>query len=225
MELPMVFAQHRKRLSHFATGCLLVLCAMPVSAFEQLTAAQALIYDTGHLGNTHEGEIIKYHFTATDSAGDNITDVATLTIAKALPEGRRDVELNFLTDNRHLPLPAFPAYRGNPIIIAMFEHVAQTMGSATGGGTLYFRNRIRNALADKNIIVASGTAQYAEQAVETSNISFSPFTNDTNLDKTSVLRDSVFTVRFSDSVPAGVVAIEVKAHSGEQQFSRILSLE
>ncbi len=225
MALSMVPAHHRKLLSCFAASCLLVLCAMPVSAFEQLTAAQALIYDTGHLGNTLEGNVIKYHYAAMDSAGEEVTDIATLTITKALPEGRRDVELDFLTDSRHLSFPAFPAYRGNPVIIAMFEHVAQTMGAATGGGTLYFRNRIRDALADKRIIVESGTAQYAEQKIETSNVSFSPFTDDTNLDKSSVLRNSLFTVQFSDSVPAGVVAIAVTAHSGEQQFNRLLSLK
>ncbi len=218
-------SQDRNLLSRCATCCLLVLCAMPVSAFEQLTAAQALIYDTGHLGNTLEGDVIKYHYAAIDTAGDEITDVATLTIAKALPEGRRDVELDFLTDSRHLSLPAFPGYRGNPVIIAMFEHVAQTMGAATGGGTLYFRNRIRDALADKRIIVESDTAQYAEQEIETSKVSFSPFSNDTNIDKSSVLRNSVFTVQFSDTVPAGVVTIAVTARAGEQQYSRVLSLE
>lgn len=216
---------HRKLLSSFAASCLLVLCSMPTFAFDQLSAAQALIYETGHLGNTLEGDVIKYRYEAMETSGDDVTDIATLTIDKSLAEGRRDVVLDFLTDSRHLTLPVFSGYRGNPVIIAMFEHIAQTMGAETGGGALYFRNRIRDALADTSLTVETGTTQYAEHKVATSSVSFSPFTNDTYLDKSSVLRDILFTVRFSDTVPAGVVEIAVTAHTSEQQFSHVLSLE
>ncbi len=221
----MVRTHHRLLLRRLTASCLLMLCTLPGHAFEQLTAAQALIYETGHLGNTLEGDVIKYRYAATDTGAQRVTDVATLTIAKSLPEGRRDVEVNFLTDDRHLPLPAFPGFRGNPIIMAMFEHMAQTMGAETGGGTLYFRNRIRDALADKNVIVKTGKIKYAEQDIKTSSFTFSPFTNDTYLEPASVLRNSLFTVQFSDEVPAGIVEIAVTARSGEQQFDRILSLE
>ncbi len=221
----MVRTHHRMLLRGITASCVLLLCTLPAHAFEQLTAAQALIYDTGHLGNTREGDVIEYRYEATDTGAEEVTDVATLTIAKSLPEGRRDVELNFLSDGRHLSLPAFPGYRGNPIIIAMFEHVAQTMAAETGGGTLYFRNRIRDALADESVTVEPGKTQYAEQDIETSSVTFSPFTNDTYLEPSSVLRNSLFTVQFSDEVPAGIVEIAVTARSGEQQFNRILSLE
>ena len=221
----MVRTHHRMLLSSIMASCLLMLCTLPVHAFEQLTAAQALIYETGHLANTLEGDVIEYHYEAADTDVEDTTDVAFLTITKSFPDGRRDVELNFLTDSRHLPLPAFPGYRGNPVIIAMFEHAAQTMSAATGGGTLYFRNRIRDALADQSVTVEAGKAQYADQEIETSSISFSPFTNDSYLEPSSVFRNSLFTVQFSDKVPAGVVDITVTAHSGEQQFSRVLSLE
>ena len=221
----MVRTHHRMLLRSVTASCLLMLCTLPAHAFEQLNAAQTLIYETGHLGNTHEGDVIEYRYEATDTGAQEVTDVATLTIAKSLPEGRRDVEVNFLTDSRHLPLPAFPGFRGNPIVMAMFEHVAQTMGADTGGGTLYFRNRIRDALADQSITIKPGKIQYAEQDIETSSITFSPFTNDPYLEPSSVLRNSLFTVQFSDEVPAGIVAIAVTASSGEQQFNRILSLQ
>lgn len=221
----MLRIQDRKLLVSVVLSGLAMLCNLPVHAFEKLTQAQALIYETGHLSNTEAGNVVGYHYAAIDDDAEPVTDVATLTIAKSLPEGRRDVEVNFLTDERHLPLPVFPGYRGNPIIIAMFEHIAQSMGADTGGGTLYFRNRIRDALADKSVTVEHARAQYAEQEIETSRITFSPFTNDTYLEPASVLRDSLFTVQFSDEVPAGVLDITVTAQSGEQQFSRILTLE
>ncbi len=221
----MVRTHLRMLLRSITASCLLMLCTLPTHAFEQLTPAQALIYETGHLGNTLEGDVIEYRYEATDTGTEEVTDVATLTIAKSLPEGRRNVEVNFLTEARHLSLPEFPGFRGNPIIIAMFEHVAQSMGADTGGGTLYFRNRIRDALADKSVTVETGRAQYAEQNIATSSVTFSPFTNDTYLEPSSVLRNSLFTVQFSDEVPAGIVGIAVTARSGEQQFNRILSLQ
>ncbi|ASJ70218.1 hypothetical protein [Granulosicoccus antarcticus] len=225
MQLSMALKPHRKLFSRITAGCLLIMCALPSHAFEELTDVQTLIYDTGHLSNTIEGDVIKYHYKAINPGEDNIVDTASLNIIKALPEGRRDVELNFLTDSRNLPLPPFSGYRGNPVVIAMLEHVAQSMATATGGGTLYFRNRIRDALANKELAVESGKDQYDQKEIVTSNVSFSPFIDDTYLEASSIFRHALFSFKFSDSAPAGVLRISVTAQADDQQFNRILSLE
>lgn len=216
------YRSHLRRLG-MALACL--LSANSAMAFEQLSDAQKLIYDTAHLANTTAGQQVSYRYDALDDASDAVQDEATLSIDKVQEESRRDVQLNFLSDERHMALPPFSGYRGNPVIIVMLEHIAQGLATDTGGGTLYFRNRIRDALADASLSIQNGTAVYHDQTVDTRSLSFSPFVDDTYLDDTSLYRNTEFSIRFSDQVPAGVLDIHVLAKSDDQQFDRSLSLE
>lgn len=202
-----------------------LLCLTTASAFDQLSEAQSLIYDTGHLANTREGQQIVYDYESYGTDDARLEDHATLTVSKALDEGRRDVELSFLSEERHLALPPFPGYRGNPIIIAMLEHIAQSMGADTGGGALYFRNRIRDALADEKLTVEDGEASYAGNSIATRSLAFRPFVDDAYLGSSSLYRNTEFSIQFSDQVPAGVLKITVHAESDGEQFHRLLSLK
>lgn len=109
--------------------------------------------------------------------------------------------------------------------MAMLEHIATTLSAETGGSALYFRNRIRDALASKSLAVESGTTELKEGDVKTMTLSFSPFTNDRYLEKDSLFRDALFQMRFSDGVPAGLLEIVVHAESGTRHFSRALTLK
>ncbi|MGQ7847706.1 hypothetical protein ACUNV4_24650 [Granulosicoccus sp. 3-233] len=216
------------RMTRFSAVVLLsvLLCLGPANAFDQLSQAQSLIYDTSHLANTHEGQQIDYRYESIDTGDARLQDKTTLTVSKTLPEDRRDVEVNFLSAERHMALPPFQGYRGNPVIIAMLEHIAQSMGSDTGGGALYFRNRIRDALADAELTVEESEASYAGSQLNTRKLTFRPFMNDTFLGgDSSFYRNTEFSIRFSDQVPAGVLAITVHAESDEALFHRQLSLE
>jgi hypothetical protein len=203
--------------------CLAV--ALPALGFEKLTDAQTWIYDKGHLANTVDGQTVTYHYESADTQSSVVEDSATLTIVKSQDEEHRDVELDFLSDTRHLPLPAFNGYRGNPIIIAMLEHIAQNMGNETGGGALYFRNRIRDALAAEDVNIESGLSQYDTHTIRTTVVSFLPFSEDTYLDKDSVFRDARFALEFSDEVPGGLVKIGVVAKSSDRLFRRELVIQ
>lgn len=204
------------------------LCLMTVgsaSAFDELNEAQNLIYDTGHLANTEKDQIVSYRYRGDDSGSDAFTDSVTLTVLQSGEEGRRDVELQFLTGERQMALPPFTGYRGNPVIIAMLEHIAQKMGEETGGGVLYFRNRIRDSLAARDVQVKSGSSTYKGVDIPTRSITFSPFTDDSYLLEYPVFRHSLFTIEFSDKVPAGVIEIDVTAQDEDVRFHRTLTLE
>ena len=209
----------------FTALLLFLLTALPAQGFDKLSEAQSWVYDTGHLANTSEGQSVRYVYTSSDTASNDTNDAATLKIVKSGDEGRRDVELEFLTAERHLPLPEFTGYRGNPVIIAMLEHVAQSIGAETGGGVLYFRNRIRDALASNDVVIETGAARYADQEISTTTLTFSPFANDTYLENESVFREAQFNIQFSEQVPAGLVQIAILANTDDQTFNRILAIE
>lgn len=193
-------------------------------AFDKLTEAQAWIYDRNHLANTSQGQILTYHYAGHDHNAQGIDDKAIVSITGTHDDGRRDIDITFLSDERHLALPSFSGYRGNPVIIAMLEHIAQSISSQTGGGALYFRNRIRDALASENVELEEHKIQYNDNEVDGTRITFYPFVSDEYLAANELIRQARFRIFLSDDVPGGVYSVQVKANHDTQVFERTLSL-
>lgn len=216
------------RLPGLISGALLLITittSNTSTAFEDLTEAQSWIYDRNHLSNTSQGQIVEYHFVSSNNLNDELQDTAKLTIQAEPDEDRRDVTLDFLTDDRRLSLPDFKGFRGNPVVIAMLEKVAQDMGEETGGGVLYFRNRIRDALASDAVILHTENSDFNSESVETTKLTFYPFKNDNYLVSTPLLKETAFEISLSDAVPGSVLAIHVLAESSDQRFLRQLKLK
>ena len=218
----------------FATVC---FCHSAI-AFENLTEAQTLIYDTPHLANTESGQVISYTYSAdsvvvspssakqTGQPADSLTDKVVLSVLDAHADNKRDVSVEFLSGERKLPLPDFRAYRGNPVIIAMLEHIALSMSRETGGGTLYFRNRIKDGLAGADLKVSEVAVQHSDKKISARQFSFSPFSNDAYLAEKPQYTGSVFTFTLSDEVPGGVLEVSVSSATVvENGFQHSLTLD
>ena len=177
------------------------LTATKALAFEELNEPQKLIYDTNHLANTSAGNLIAYDYSFLNSANsEKIEDKVTLLIEQERDDAYRDLSIEFLSDERKLHLPDFKNHRGNPVIIGMLEHLAQTMGQQTGGGALYFRNRIKDKLADDNLEILKRDNK--------SEFSFAPFKNDPYVANRITITESVITIAFSPDVPGQLLSIE-----------------
>ncbi len=197
-----------------------------VQAFEQLTAAQNLVYDQAHLSNTTAGQQINYRYHSQKDSEDAISDRVSLLIRKAYEGDKRDVALEFLSNERRVPFPDFNAFRGNPVIIAMLEHIAQSFGRDTGGGVLYFRNRIRDALANKNTQINQISAEYNDKAIDAKRIIFSPFVGDPYLAEKPEYTKAIFSITLSSDVPGGVVSVTVSSsHQGGTYLERKIVIE
>jgi len=191
------------------------------SAFEDLTEAQKLIYQQAHLANTTDGQTISYLYTATQAGKQVVEDTATLSINRVGEKDLRDVVVDFLTEERHLALPPFDAWRGNPVIIAMLEHTAQSIGRETGGGALYFRNRIRDAMASTATSVEIDQQEWNGQDIEVTTLTFSPFTGDEYIKSNPKFLDTKFVIMLSEDVPGGLLELQLGADlSPELAFSK-----
>ena len=219
----------RNVLRKYRWACLatIMACSHSALAFEQLTEAQSWIYDRAHLANTERGQVLNYHL-AGKGAGENSTqlidDHASVSVKATHPDGSRDVEVDFLSEDRHIPLPPFAGYRGNPIIIAMLEHIAQSMSARSGGGALYFRNRIRDALASEELELTENSTRYNNADISTTLVTIHPFAKDQHLAADDVLREASIDIELSDDIPGGVVSVAVNARKNEEIFARRLSL-
>jgi hypothetical protein len=195
-------------------------------SFENLTAAQNLVYGTAHLSNTVAGQKINYRYHSQIATDDIIADRVSLSIKKTHKDNKRDVVLDFLSAERHMAFPDFNAFRGNPVIIAMLEHSAQSFGRETGGGALYFRNRIRDALAKKNTQIEQITVVYGGRTIGATRVFFSPFAGDVYLVEKPEYTQANFTITLSDDVPGGVVSIAVKSSQNDvTYFKREIVIE
>ena len=211
---------------------LLALCSAAVcafllgtqaQAFDGLNEVQTLIFDKPHLKNTKDGQSISYSYRSEIDEEEPVDDLVTLNITAQIDDERRDVVIDFLSDERHLNMPPFSGYRGNPVIMAMLEHVVQKIGQDTGGGALYFRNRIRDAIASDKVTLEKQKLSVNDNEIDAAIVQFQPFEKDSRLDPASIYKKAVFTITLSDTVPGGIVGVGVKAEAdGHAAFSRQL---
>ncbi len=217
------------RVANLLTRCAaaigLMLVCTTVVAFDELNEAQTLLFNSPHLMNTQDGQSISYRYRSEIEEEEPIEDVVTLSVTAQVDDERRDVKIDFLTDEKRMILPPFPGYRGNPVLMAMLEHVVRGIGEDTGGGTLYFRNRIRDALASDKVSVEKKKMSVNDNEVDTTVVQFQPFENDQNIASDSIYGDAVFTITLSDTVPGGIVGVGVNAsHDGQPAFSQQLTI-
>lgn len=210
----------------FASALALMLaCSSTVVAFEELNEAQALLFNSPHLVNTQNGQSISYDYRSEVIEKEPVEDVVVMNVTAQVDDERRDVEINFLTDERHLVLPPFPGYRGNPVLMAMLEHVVREIGKETGGGALYFRNRIRDALASDKVSVETQKISVNDNEIDATVVQFQPFENDQRIEPDSIYGDAIITITLSDTVPGGIVGVGVNAMSdGQPAFSQQLTI-
>ena len=91
----------------------------------------------------------------------------------------------------------------------MLEHLAQSMGHESGGGALYFRNRIRDRLAAEDLKVSTheDNTSLGDQKIPVSKFSISPLQNDPYVADKIELTESTITLTFSADVPGYLVSI------------------
>ena len=183
---------------------------------DALSPAQTLIYETPHLAGTAPGDELGYAWVSAGDAGGGpapaATDRATLTVAAAHEDGTRDVELDFLSGERRLELPSFDRWRANPVLLAAFERFAQDFASAGGGGALYFRNRMRDALVE-GATTEAVEIDFDGAPVAATRIEFAPFERDPYVGARPGFADAVVRLELSDEVPGGVVSAAVVSGS------------
>jgi len=213
-------------LAGLLLGAVLQTATVATYAFDNLTPAQKLIYDHNHLTQTDAGQVLNYRYTLAGVEIDSVDDQVKAIIQKKVDDDKRDVQIDFLSGEHRMILPDFTEYRGNPIIIAMLEYSAQFIGRETGGGTLYFRNRIRDGLAGE-IAVETGEAELAGEPIKIQTLSFKPFEADANLSVVKQFQKLVYRIVLSEDVPGGVLEIQLqsKDEAGEVLLASLLSFE
>src|SRR4051812_37465703 len=113
----------------------------------RLSEAQLLLFETPHLAALHPPLRLDYGFLREEERREPVRDAIRLEVRASAEEGRRDIFLEFLTGSRAIRYPPAHRFRGNPLLLFALDRDARELSAATGGSMVWFRNRIRQALA------------------------------------------------------------------------------
>ena len=193
----------------------------------ELNDAQKLIYATNHLEGLEKGTQLCYEYIKDSNVDEGFTDTATLSVAQEHDDHRKDLNLTFLSGDREIPFDPFSRFRTNPVIMAVLERDVREMSRMTGGGTLYFRNRVREEMA-RDPEIKSVEIEHNGEEIEVKQIQFKPFVNDPMVDSFKDFQQKTYSIYLTDEVPGSVLRVNIvtpSAAGGEPLISETLSLE
>ena len=187
----------------------MVATTLPFAAHAEnfeLNEAQTIIYATPHLQTLQTGNEITYEFVKASEIEEGFTDTIKLQVVKTHEDERKDVAINFMTGDRNVPYADFTKFRGNPIIMTILERDVSEMRRLTQGGMIYFRNRIRYALAGK-AVVESVSIEVDGKKATAQQVTIKPYIGDPMIQRFPMFENKEYKLIISDEVPGGVYEV------------------
>jgi hypothetical protein len=208
----------RAVLLSFALSATLVPAAAAWAADEPpaLSPAQVALFESEHLRNIDAPTRLEYRFSHEPATpAERYVDRVLLDL-RPRPDGAKDIWVDFLSAEHHVPYPPLAGFHGNPTLMYFLERDVNQMRSATGGAATYFRNRIRRALVDAAQLqpVEVSWQGKEEKAVE---ITLAPFRNDPHLASLPGMTEKRYRFVLCDTVPGTILEVgtEVPGETGQ----------
>jgi hypothetical protein len=174
-----------------------------------LSPAQIALFESDHMHGVEGRAALSYAFRH-EEAGDakDYADHVSLDV-RPRSDGKKDVWIDFLTGDHHVPYPPAIDFRGNPVLMFFLERDVQEMHKLTGGAAAYFRNRIRDAFVDR-ATVRETTVETAGGQAPGTEITLLPFNKDPRLAVLPGWKDKSYRFVLSDKVPGTIYEIETE---------------
>ena len=174
---------------------------------KDLSPANQALFTTDHLASIKEPAVLVYDFQRTGTYEPSFTDTVEAEITGLEPDGGKDMKFHFLSGANHVEFRDFYDFVGNPIFMLFLERDVREMGRLTHGHQLYYRTRIRNALAG-SATVTPITFQFDGKKVSGTQISVMPYADDPkNVDYPRFAKKK-YTFILSKEVPGGFYKID-----------------
>ena len=190
----------------------LPLAAEPVLSDVQLSDAQVLLFETPHLAALQPPLRLDYAFLREKAGRPPVEDVIRLVVQAGAEPGRRDVVPEFLTGPRAIHYPPAQGFRGNPLLLFALDRQSRELSAATGGSPSWFRNRIRQALAQapppRRIVLP-----FAGQQVDASEIALQPFAGEP---RARHFQQQRYRFVLAEAVPGWIHAIDSELPAGAE---------
>jgi hypothetical protein len=181
--------------------------ATPAAAAEEslppISEAETILWLGDQLKGLEQPSTLKYEFKKSGSLEEGFTDRVHFHITELLPEGMKKATVDFFTGQRHLFIPPYEGINGNVLLAVFLQGDILEMQRLTEGGTRYFQQRIKYALA-KSAQIADTEIEFDGKKVPGKQITITPYVDDPKADlneRFRKLKDKVYTFTVSEQIP------------------------
>lgn len=175
------------------------------SSPSEVNQAQRLVFMNDGMRNVPVGGVLEYGFSSGGKDRESFADRVLVKVSRVGEDGRRDMEFDFLTGERHLDFHPATAYLGNPVSIHFLERDISELAKETGGDIAYFRNRVRRAFTHPEIRPVKIPLDGKE--LNGVSVSVTPFVDDPNKERFPAYANKRYDFLFSEQVPGGLYRI------------------
>jgi hypothetical protein len=175
------------------------------SAWAQpVSPAEVLLFETDHLARMKAPATLVYEFRKLSNVEPTFTDSVQLDVSRS--KGQLRAVLHFLSGERKRDLPMVDDVHGNPVLLGFLERDIAEMKRLTGGSAMYFRKRIRMALAN-GAQVTPQRITYQGKAIQGQAVRIQPYVDDPLHARFENYVRKTYTFVISDAVPGGVYRV------------------
>tara|TARA_E500000331_G_C17116848_1_gene652111 strand:- start:51 stop:872 length:822 start_codon:yes stop_codon:yes gene_type:complete len=173
---------------------------------QEMSSANVELFIEPHLSSVTEPSRIFYKFEKESTREDNFIGNVVLNIVKIDNEDRKYITFRYLKGRNKVRFPPQVGAKGNPIFMLFFERDARDMQRLTGGNALFFRSRIRHAIAATE--VKDIEFKFKDENIEGKEIYFKPFLKTKLKNRISRYKTKEFKVILSKEIPGYIYKIE-----------------
>lgn len=191
-----------KELKRAAWLCAALLALWsPAFAGDEPSKAEILLFQTNHLAFLENTSRLTYEFHKQGDLEPGFGDRVEIVVNAR--DGKKSVSTNYLSGSHKSDFPAVDDAHGNPVLMYFLERDIREMQRLTGGHWIFFKKRIRMALAD-DAIVRPVSFLYDGAEAKGQEVRITPFAGDPLRPKFEKFADKYYVFTLSDAVPGGV---------------------
>ncbi len=176
------------------------------SLIDEMSSANVSLFIDEHLSEITEPSRIFYKFEKFSTLEDNFVGNVVLNIVKIDEEKKKYITFRYLKGRNKVRFPPQIGAKGNPVFMLFFERDARDMQRLTGGNALFFRSRIRHAIAATETKDIS--LKFKGENISAQEITFKPFTKTKLKNRVNRYKTKEFRVTMSNKIPGYIYKIE-----------------
>ncbi|AFK63171.1 hypothetical protein TKWG_15980 [Advenella kashmirensis WT001] len=187
---------------------------------DPITEAERKLFLDKHFANTTR-QSIDYTYRQAGPSMVTLNDKVKVDVRQRHKDGTASVDVYFLSGPNHTPIAPVEHAEGNPALLGFLERDIAEMKRFTGGSTVYFRKRIRLALADSNVKVDKVNVKFENKQVAADRIVIQPYINDPMKEKIGKYAAKRYIFVISPNIPGGLYQVYTSEKFAENQPAQV----
>lgn len=193
------------------------LCLPPAIYAQEISRAEALLFETNHLQNIGEATTLTYTYSKQASQEPGFGDQVVLKTGVRADDGVK-AAVRFLSGSRELRVQDRDNAQGNPVLLGFLERDVMEMQRHTGGSANYFRKRIRLALAEA-ATVRPVVFHYESRTINGQEVRIEPYLKDPLRKRYENYAHKTYVFILSSDIPGGIYQVRSSLSEEDQEDS------